>query len=150
MSIQYRSRASDRPGIAATEFAIVCPIFFLIFLGMVDIGRGMMVVGAVSNAARIGARAAGVTGGNYSSATDAVATALSDARLPSTTPPTITVNGVAVTDDASFQAAAVPGATVAVQVSLTYGSVSWLPGGASLFVGSSQPLSATCSMTKEG
>jgi len=149
MRIQRR-HGSARPGIAAVEFAIVCPIFFLIFLGMVDIGRGMMVVGAVSNAARIGARAAGVTGGSYSSTTAAVATSLSNAGLPDTTLPTVTVNGVAVTDDASFQAAAVPGATIAVQVSLTYGSVSWLPGGASLFVGSSQPLSATCSMTKEG
>ena len=131
-----------RAGAAALEFAIACPLLFLIFLGMVEIGRAMMVAGSVANAARVGARSAAVSGGGYSSAVAAVAAVLSDAGLPSSTAPTVTVNGVAVTDDDSFDAAAVPGATVTIQVALPYASVSWLPGGGALFMSGSQSISA--------
>ncbi|HVS38681.1 MAG TPA: TadE/TadG family type IV pilus assembly protein [Gemmataceae bacterium] len=139
-----------RAGAAALEFAIACPLLFLIFLGMVEIGRAMMVAGSVANAARVGARSAAVSGGSYSSCTSSVAAVLSDAGLPSGTAPTVTVNGVAVTDDASFQAAAVPGATITVQVSLSYSSVSWVPGGGALFMSPGQSISASTTMTREG
>ncbi len=135
---------------AALEFAIACPLLFLIFLGMVEIGRAMMVAGSVANAARVGARSAAVSGGSYSSATAAVAAVLSDAGLPSSTAPTVTVNGVAVSDDSSFQEAAVPGAAIVVQVALPYASVSWLPGGGALFLSANQSISASTTMTREG
>jgi len=141
--------ARRRRGAAALEFAIACPLLFLIFLGMVEVGRAMMVAGAVANAARVGARSAAVSGGSYSSASDAVSAALSDAGLPKAAP-TVTVNGVAVSDDASFQAAAVPGATISVKVALPYASVSWLPGGGALFLSGNQSVTAATTMTKEG
>lgn len=145
-------RRVPRRGAAALEFAFVCPILFLIFLGMIEIGRAMMVAGTLTNTARVGARSAGVTGGSYSAATSAITNALAAAALPTDSTVTITVlvNGVAVGDDPSFQAAAVPGSTVSVSVSLSYGTVSWLPGGATLFMPADQSLTGTCSMPKEG
>ena len=74
---------------------------------------------------------------------------LSDADLPNATP-TVTINGVAVDDDASFQAAAVPGATISVNVALPYSSVSWLPGGGALFLSANQSITAAAAMTREG
>ena len=142
-------RRVTRRAAAAVEFAIVCPLLFLIFLGMVEVGRAMMVAGAVANAARVGARSAAVSGGSYSAATDAVSTVLSDAGLPYVAP-TVTVNGAAVSDDASFQDAAAPGATVSVKVALPYSSVSWLPGGGALFLSGNQSITAVTAMTKEG
>ena len=139
-----------RRAAAALEFAIACPLLFLVFLGMIEIGRAMMVAGAVANAARVSARSAAVSGGNYDSAVAAAAQVLSDAGLPSSTAPVITVNGVAVTNDTSFAAAAAPGAAVSVRVALSYASVSWLPGGGALFLAGNQSITATSTMTKEG
>ncbi len=138
-----------RRAAAAVEFAVACPLLFLIFLGMVEIGRAMMAAGAVANAARVGARSAAVTGGSYSAAVAAVSQVLSDGDLPNAAP-ALTVNGVGVNDDASFQAAAVPGAAVSVRVALPYSSVSWLPGGGALFLSGDQSISAATIMNKEG
>ena len=109
----------------------------------------MMVAGSVANAARVAARSASVSGGSYSSAVAAASAVLSDADLPNATP-TVTINGVAVDDDASFQAAAVPGATISVNVALPYSSVSWLPGGGALFLSANQSITAAAAMTREG
>lgn len=143
-------RAQRRRAAAALEFAIACPLLFVIFLGMIEIGRAMMVAGSVANAARVGARSAAVSDGNYSAAAAAASQVLSDAGLPTSATLSVTVNGVAVTDDASFQAAAVPGSTVTVKVALLYSNVSWLPGGGALFLSSGQSITGATTMTKEG
>src|SRR5207249_341771 len=49
-----------RGGAAAVEFAIVAGLLFTIFLGMIEVGRALMALAAVSNAARAGARAGAV------------------------------------------------------------------------------------------
>ena len=144
------NRRARRPAVAAVEFAIACPIFFLLFLAMVEFGRAMMTAGVVANAARVGARAGAVTGGDYNDVINAANRALSDAGMPTTGAVTVMVNGATVVDTESFAAQAVPGATVSVKVSLSYASVSWLPGGAALFLPANQNIGATCSMTKEG
>src|SRR4051812_26372552 len=46
-----------RRGATAVEFALVAPVFFMIVLGMVEVGRGLMVVHLLNNAARQGCRA---------------------------------------------------------------------------------------------
>jgi Flp pilus assembly protein TadG len=147
LRVSRRRRAA-----AALEFAIVCPLLFLIFLGMIEIGRAMMVAGSVANAARVGARSAAVTGGGYDSAVAAASRVLSDAGLPSSGAlvVTVTVNDVVVKDEASFTEAAVPGATITVKVALPYASVSWLPGGGALFLSSNQLITAANTMAKEG
>jgi hypothetical protein len=40
------------------EFAVLAPIFFLLLLGTIDLGRAVYTYNAISNAAREGARAA--------------------------------------------------------------------------------------------
>jgi Flp pilus assembly protein TadG len=47
---------NHRKGVAAVEFAIVLPLFVIMFLGMVELGRGLMVQQVITNAAREGAR----------------------------------------------------------------------------------------------
>lgn len=145
-----RRPSASRTAAAAIEFAVICPVLFLLFLGMVEVSRGIMVAGVMSNASRIGARAGSVTAGSYSSIVSSVATCLSNAGLPQNATVVVTVNEVAVNNDLAFQTQAVPGAAVSVQVSLPYGSVSWLPSGATVFVPSSQPIAGACVMTKEG
>ncbi|MEO0529036.1 MAG: TadE/TadG family type IV pilus assembly protein [Planctomycetota bacterium] len=47
-----------RRGVAAVEFAVVAPIFFLVVLGIIEFGRMVMVQQVITNAAREGARIA--------------------------------------------------------------------------------------------
>lgn len=146
----FAGQSKQRNGAVAIEFAVICPILFLIFLGMVEVSRGIMVAGAMNNAARIGARAGTVTAGTYTSITTSVSSSLANVGLPQSATIVVMVNNVEVTNDISYQTLAVPGATVSVQVSLPYGNVSWLPSGATVFVPSSQPIAGACVMTKEG
>jgi Flp pilus assembly protein TadG len=48
----------DRHGAATVETALVLPVFFMVMLGMVEIGRAFMVSQLLTNAAREGARVA--------------------------------------------------------------------------------------------
>lgn len=43
-------------GVAAVEFAVVAPVFFLVVLGIIEFGRMVMVQQVITNAAREGAR----------------------------------------------------------------------------------------------
>jgi Flp pilus assembly protein TadG len=142
--------ADNRSGAAAVEFAVIAPILFMIFLGMIEIGRAMMVAGAVANAARVGARAGTLVNGSYTGISTAVSNCLSNNGLPTTPALTVTINGVTVSDDTSYQAAAVPGANVSVTVSIAYGSASWFPQGFTLFMRSNQPIAGSSTMAKEG
>jgi Flp pilus assembly protein TadG len=139
-----------RRGAAALEFAIVCSLLFVVFLGMIEIGRAMMALGAVANAARAGARAGALPGGNYSAATAAVSASISASSLAANPTTTVTVNGTTVGDDPSYAAAVAPGVPVSVQVSASYSDVSWLPSGFTLFLSGSQQLTETVVMRKEG
>jgi Flp pilus assembly protein TadG len=53
----------DERGQALMEFAVVLPVFLVILLGMIDIGRGVWANNTVANAAREAARYASVHGG---------------------------------------------------------------------------------------
>ncbi len=55
---------ANRCGAAAVEFAIVAPVFFLLVIGMIEIGRALMVQQVLINASRVGARQA-VNGRGY-------------------------------------------------------------------------------------
>ena len=50
--------SGGRNGVAAVEFAFVAPVFFLLVLGLVEMGRMMMVQLSLTNAAREGCRMA--------------------------------------------------------------------------------------------
>jgi Flp pilus assembly protein TadG len=47
-----------RKGVAAVEFAFVAPLFFLLVLGLVEMGRMIMIRQSLTNAAREGCRMA--------------------------------------------------------------------------------------------
>jgi Flp pilus assembly protein TadG len=47
-----------RAGQSMVEFAVLAPIFFLLLLGTIDLGRAVYTYNAISNAAREGARSA--------------------------------------------------------------------------------------------
>src|SRR5437879_4768182 len=61
-----------RRGTQAVEFALSSSILFLILWGMVEIGRGFMVQGILTNAASAGCRAGVVPGAGTTDVTAAV------------------------------------------------------------------------------
>ena len=65
----YRLCRRNRGGAAAVEFALVAPVFFGFTLGMVEIGRGVMVQQILTNASREGCRQAVLDGATGSAVT---------------------------------------------------------------------------------
>ncbi|HZT80446.1 MAG TPA: TadE family protein [Gemmataceae bacterium] len=113
---------AGRPGAATVEFAVVAPVFFLLALGIIDVGRGLMVQHLMQNAARQGCRAGILPSNGNAEITAAVTGALQPAGISSESI-TVTVNdGV---KDAKY---ASTGDDITVAVSVPVASVSWLPG----------------------
>lgn len=110
-----------RSGAAAVEFALVVPIFFVIFFGMVDIARGFMVKTLLENSARVGCRTGILQGKSNTDVQAAVAAALSKQGINGTTV-TITINGNS--GDVSTAGA---GDIVRVTVSVPVANITWLP-----------------------
>ncbi len=136
-SRRRRTRNSRlRRAVAATEFAIVAPVFFMMVIGFIEFGRALMVQQVLINASRVGAREASTTGSTMAEVQSAVedyATAVS-------------VNGVSVTvspDPASAPA----GTTITVNTSVPFSNVSWMS--TPWFLGG-KTLSASSEMRKEG
>ena len=129
-------RNRKRRGVAAVEFAMVAPVFFLLVIGIVEIGRAMMVQQVLINASRVGARRA-VT---LSSTEQAVIDIVTDYAAG------VGVDGVSVAVSPN-PATAASGTAITVGVQIDYGQVSWLP--APWFMGGKQ-LAATSVMRKEG
>ena len=118
----YRSCRRDRRGAAAVEFAIVAPVFFLMILGMIEIGRGVMVQQVITNASREGARLAVLPGSTSSEVTARVNGVLEAAGISGAT--------VQITDDAGNTLNpqdAEYGEVINVTVSVPFDQVSWLP-----------------------
>lgn len=130
------------------EFAVVAPILFLVFFAIVEFGRAMMVLGAVTNAARAGARAGAATSGGYTSIQTGAQNAIKQSAISATPTIVIKVNGTEVTSSTDFTTNATTGSTITVKVSLPYSKVSWLPNGG--FFLSNVTLSETASIRREG
>jgi len=130
------TRRHKRLGVAATEFAIVAPVFLLLVIGMVELGRALMVQQVLINASRVGARQAITLGATTSSVQDAVQDYAASVAVPGVT--------VSVTPDPSAVAAGDP---VTVSTSVAYNGVSWLP--SPWFLGGAT-LQASSRMRKEG
>jgi len=134
--LRARRRDPQRRGVAAVEFAIVAPIFFMLIIGIIEIGRAMMVQQVLINASRVGARRA-IT---LSSTEDAVIEAVEEYAEG------VGVSGVVVevTPDPATAAA---GDAITVDVDIDYDLVTWLP--SPWFMGDKQ-LTASSVMRKEG
>ncbi len=116
-----RKIGNPRYGATAVEFALVFPVFILMFFGIVEIGRGFMVKGLLDNVARKGCRIAILQGKANSDVTSEVSAVLSSLKLSSTTT-TIKVNSVAA--DVST---ARTGDLVSVTISVSASNITWLP-----------------------
>jgi len=112
-----------RRGAAVVEFAIVCPVFFLLVFGMIEYGRLVMVQQILTNASREGARMGVLDGATTAEVRTAVTNYLASASISGST--------VAVSPDPPSTAGY--GAPVTVTVTIPFRQVSWLP--SPMFVG---------------
>lgn len=131
-----RRNSARRKGVAAVEFAVVAPLFFLVVLGIIEFGRALMVQQIITNASREGARRAIIE-----NATTSEVKSLVNDYLSRTS-----VSGSTVTVSPPPGPSLGLGDPITVTVSVPYSSVSWLPG--TYWVGSAT-LSASTVMRAE-
>jgi Flp pilus assembly protein TadG len=114
-------RSPARAAAASVEFAVVAVAFFIIVLGMIEIGRAFMVQHLLAGAARQGARV-GILPGNGN---NEIGTAVGNVL----TPAGITTDNITVTvNDGVMDAGnATTGQDITVLVSVPANTVSWLP-----------------------
>jgi Flp pilus assembly protein TadG len=121
--IQRIVGTGHRRAAAAVEFGVIAPVFFIFVLGMVEVGRGIMVKHQLTNAARLACRVGVVEGKTYSNIHDAAQTYLTGQGFSGDIV-AIQVNDVT---DTSANFAANPGDEITVRVSVSTDSVSWVP-----------------------
>jgi len=131
-----RRRKAARRGTAAVEFALVAPIFFMLMIGMIEVGRAIMVQQVLINASRVGARRAVMLSSSEQEVLDAVSNYFTGVGL----------TGVSASV-APDPAVAEGGDAITVTTTVAYSSVTWLP--TPWFMGD-KTLSATSVMRKEG
>jgi Flp pilus assembly protein TadG len=85
-----RQPETNRRGAATVETALVLPIFFMVLLGMVEVGRAFMVSQLLTNAAREGARVAIMTNSTNTEVTNTVTDIVE--RTVGVTPSEVTVS----------------------------------------------------------
>jgi Flp pilus assembly protein TadG len=113
-----RKKRPKRSGIAAVEFALVAPIFFLLVFGLIEFGRMMMIQQSLTNAAREGCRVAILP----TTKDDADVEAAMRDYLQSV----MAADEVRVTAPGNLGTVA-SGANLTVSVEVDYLDVSWLP-----------------------
>jgi Flp pilus assembly protein TadG len=136
--LRRRPRGSRvaRAGAAAVEFAIVAPIFFMLIIGMIEVGRAIMVQQVLINASRAGARRATMLSSTTTEVVNTVAEYTTGVGVP-------TVTATVSPDPATAEA----GTPITVNTSVSFANVSWLP--APWFMGG-KVLSSSSVMRKEG
>jgi Flp pilus assembly protein TadG len=115
--------SKNRRGATAVEFAFVAPIFFLLVLGMIDLGRMIMIQHAATNAAREGCRKA------------VLATTVNSAdienivrrSLQTTTTYAWNKDVVRVSVPAGVSSSTVSGTELTVGVEIDFADLTWLP-----------------------
>jgi Flp pilus assembly protein TadG len=128
-----------RRGAAAVEFAVVAPVFFAFTLGMIEIGRAVMVQQILTTASREGARQAVLDGATQTAVTTFITTYLTAAAVPS--------GGTTVAFSPSLPTASGYNGPVTVKVSLPFNQVSWSP--SPIFL-NGKTLTASTTMQREG
>jgi Flp pilus assembly protein TadG len=131
-----KQHPEGRRGVAAVEFAIVAPLFFMLIFGFIELGRAMMVQQVLTNASRVGARSAALMNSVEQDVIDSVDGYTTNMSVPGT-----------LVQISPSPASAVAGDQISVTVSVPYQNVTWLP--APWFLGDTT-LSASSVMRKEG
>jgi Flp pilus assembly protein TadG len=123
--VSRRNRASRR-GTTTVEFAFVAPIIFILFFGVIELGRGLMVVHLLTNAARVGCRAGVIEGVSTNTISTAVKNSLTGVGMSGENV------SVQVNDGATDASASKAGDEITVTASIPFSSVTWLPFGSFL------------------
>lgn len=113
--MQSHSRARTRKGAVTVEFALVLPLIVLMFLGTLEMGRGLNVKHSLQEAARAGCRLA-VLEGSTNDDIDGIA-------IGSLQP--AGVGNYTITVEPTDYQAAEEGDSINVTISTTYSEVSW-------------------------
>lgn len=133
------TRGQHRQAATTVEFALVSLVFFTIVLGIIELGRGLMVDYLLRHTARQACRVAVPAGRSNTDVQAEVDAALKRNGLPDTEA-TVKVNGT-VADVGTAKS----GDLITVEVSLPLGQVTWVPG--SHYLGGS--LGGTYSLRRE-
>jgi Flp pilus assembly protein TadG len=123
-SIRKLPSLDRRRATAAVEMALTLPVFISAVLGIVELGRGIMISQLLETAARNGARLAIIDGTTNAQVTSSVQTFLQ--TTANIAPAYVTV---AVADNGNGGtpiANAATGDTISVTVSVPFADVSWL------------------------
>ena len=106
-----------RRGAAVTEFAVVAPIMIMLTMGMIEIGRMVMVKQVMVNASREGARLGALPGTSNSEVTSRVQQELDSASI----------TGVSISVTPANLVTAPAGSQVKVLLSVPASQISWVP-----------------------
>lgn len=128
-----------RRGSAVVEFAIVAPVFFAFTLGMVEVGRGVMVQQILTTASREGARQAVLDSATQSSVTSFITSFLNSSSVNGA--------GATITISPTLPTASGYNGPVTVTVSIPFSQVSWSP--SPIFL-NGKTLTASTTMQREG
>jgi Flp pilus assembly protein TadG len=118
-----RQSSAWRKGVAAVEMAVVLPVFITVILGLIEVGRGVMVAQLMANAAREAARAAVIDGSTNTQVSDVAKNFLASAANVSASDVSVTIT----TQGGGQVSAAQPRDLITIDVSLPFSKVSWLP-----------------------
>jgi Flp pilus assembly protein TadG len=115
-----------RRGVAAVEMAFVAPIFVTLTLGMIELGRGIMVGQLMTNAAREAARMAIIDGSTNSSVSNAAKSFMQSAAGIAADDLSVTIT-TSTSGGGNNVANANPQDLITINLSLPYSKVSWIP-----------------------
>jgi Flp pilus assembly protein TadG len=113
-------RQSRRPAKAVVEFALLLPFFAALIVGMLEIGRAIIVKEILSDAAQKGCRTGALPGKASSDVTTDVNNILSTDNNISGATTTILVNG-----QAADVGSATTGDQISVKVTVPFSNVTW-------------------------
>jgi Flp pilus assembly protein TadG len=115
------AKSRIRRGATTVEVAVVAPIVFAIILGIIELGRGLMVIHMLNNAAQAGARTGIIEGKSTANIKSVVVSALTGSGISGETA-TVQVN-----DGTTDASAAGAGDEITVLVKVPISSISWVP-----------------------
>ena len=112
-----------RRGTTAIEMSVVAPVFFLMILGMIELGRMLMIRQALTNAAREGCRKAVLATTQESTSVDATIRSY----LQNVIPNSGNAATCRVTVNPSSLEGIQPDTTITTTVQVNYADASWMP-----------------------
>jgi Flp pilus assembly protein TadG len=113
-------------GASAVEFAIVAPVFFMIVLGLIEMGRALMVMEQLTEASRRACRVAVIDGTSSATIKQAAVDYLTSVGIQGETAG-ISINDAPVD---TIEAMNMPSYTeITVVITIPVASCTWLPGG---------------------